>query len=113
VDEHEHEHDTSTTLTVPMMLVGVALAILVIGVVGALIAVVRSVNFNSTISLAYYISGSVIFLVGAFPRGGFSVVRGRTTQRHPTGGGPYAVPTMILGVALIGVGLLIEWTGLF
>jgi hypothetical protein len=49
----------------------------------------------------------VVFLVGSFPTGGFSLLRGRT-RRRPTGGAPFAVPSMLLGVILIGIGVAFD-----
>ena len=82
-------------------------SILVVGAVGAIIAWGRGKGYNSSISLAYYLVGSLVFLIGSFPTGGFSLIRGRS-RRRPTGGGAFAVPSMLLGAALIGIGVVVD-----
>jgi hypothetical protein len=86
---------------------GVLGSIVGVGLIGALIAWARGRGINSSIALAYYFVGSVVFLVGSFPTGGFSLLRGRTPRR-PTGGGPFAIPSMLLGVILIGIGVAFD-----
>jgi hypothetical protein len=82
-------------------------SIVAVGLIGAAIAWARGRGMNSSIALSYYFVGSVVFLVGSFPTGGFSLLRGRTPRR-PTGGGPFAVPSMLLGVILIGIGVAFD-----
>jgi len=94
----------------PMIfVVGTIGSILVVGLVGALVAWIRGRGYNTSIALAYYFVGGIVFLVGSFPTGGFSLTRGRT-RRRPTGGGAFAGPSMLLGTLLIGVGVLIDFT---
>ena len=88
---------------------GVVASVLVVGLIGALIAWLRGRGYNSSVALAYYFVGSVVFLVGSFPTGGFSLMRGKT-RRRPMGGGAFAAPSMLLGVLLIGMGVLIDFT---
>ena len=96
-------------MTPIVFLVGTVGSIVVVGLVGALIAWIRGRGANTSIALAYYFVGGIVFLVGSFPTGGFSLTRGRT-RRRPTGGGAFAGPSMLLGTLLIGVGVLIDFT---
>jgi hypothetical protein len=82
-------------------------SVVAVGLIGAVIAWARGRGINSSIALSYYFVGSVVFLVGSFPTGGFSLIRGRTPRR-PTGGGPFAIPSMLLGVILIGIGVAFD-----
>jgi hypothetical protein len=82
-------------------------SIVAVGLIGAVIAWARGRGINSSIALSYYFVGSVVFLVGSFPSGGFSLMRGRT-RRRPTGGGAFAVPSMLLGAILIGIGVAFD-----
>jgi hypothetical protein len=81
--------------------VAVALALL-----GALIAVATDRDVSSTVAATFYIIGCVLFLVGMFPSGGYSLIRGTTTQRRPMGS--RFEPTLLLGLALIVVGLAVD-----
>jgi hypothetical protein len=105
----EEERESTTGMTPTIFLLGTVGSILVVGLVGALIAFIRGRGANTSIALAYYFVGAVVFLVGSFPTGGFSLARGRT-RRRPTGGGAFAAPSMILGSLLIGVGVLVDVT---
>jgi hypothetical protein len=92
----------------PMIFAAAVLgSVLAVGLIGAVIAWARGRGINSSIALAYYFVGSVVFLVGSFPTGGFSLIRGRTPRR-PTGGGPFALPSMLLGAILIGIGVAFD-----
>jgi hypothetical protein len=82
-------------------------SILVAGLIGATVAWARGRGINSSIAISYYLFGSLVFLVGSFPTGGFSLLRGRTPRR-PTGGGPFAIPSMLLGSILIGIGVAFD-----
>jgi len=90
-----------------IFLASVAGSILVVGAIGAAVAWGRGRGYNSSIALAYYFVGGLVFLVGSFPTGGFSLLRGRS-QRRPTGGGPFAVPSMLLGGTLLGIGVAVD-----
>jgi hypothetical protein len=94
-------------LTPVIFAAGVLGSIVAVGLIGALIAWARGRGINSSIALSYYFVGSVVFLVGSFPTGGFSLMRGRT-RRRPTGGGAFAVPSMLLGAILIGIGVAFD-----
>jgi hypothetical protein len=77
-----------------------------IGTLATLIALISGRNVSSTIALAYYIVGSLLFLIGAFPTGGFSVIRGKSTRRRPMGS--RQEPLFLSGVVLIGLGVLAD-----
>src|SRR5947207_15327047 len=91
-------------ITPALFAAGVVGSIVAVGLIGAVIAWARGRGINSSIALSYYFVGSVVFLVGSFPTGGYSLIRGRTPRR-PTGGGAFAVPSMLLGAILIGIGV--------
>ncbi|MBW8741725.1 MAG: hypothetical protein JF623_03670 [Acidobacteria bacterium] len=103
------ESDHSTGLTPAIFLAGVVGSVVVVGFVGAIVAWARGRGVNGSMALAYYFVGCLVFLVGSFPTGGFSLARGRT-RRRPMGGGAFAGPSMLLGVLLIGVGIAIDLT---
>jgi hypothetical protein len=87
----------------------VALAVAVgVGLLGALIAWAADRNYSSTMALTYYFFGCVLFIVGMFPTGGFSMIRGTITRRKPTGAGPK--PLMLLGIVLIGLGVIADFS---
>jgi hypothetical protein len=94
-------------ITPVIFAVGALGSIVAVGLIGAVIAWARGRGINSSIALSYYFVGSVVFLVGSFPTGGFSLMRGRT-RRRPTGGGAFAVPSMLLGAILIGIGVAFD-----
>jgi hypothetical protein len=79
-----------------------------VGLIGALIAWAADRHFASTMALTYYFVGCILFIVGMFPSGGFSVIRGTITRRKPTGAGPK--PLMLLGLLLIGLGVLADFS---
>lgn len=87
----------------------VALALAVgVGLVGALIALIGDRNYSSTIALTYYLVGCVLFIIGMFPSGGFSMIKGTLTRRKPIGAGPK--PMMLLGLLLIGLGVIADFS---
>ena len=88
------------------LLVAAAVAVGV-GLLGALIAWAADGHLSSTIALTYYFVGSILFIAGMFPTGGFSLIRGTITRRKPTGSGPK--PLMLLGLLLIGLGVLADF----
>ena len=94
-------------ITPAIFAAGVLGSVVAVGLIGATIAWARGRGINSSIALSYYFVGSVLFLVGSFPTGGFSMMRGRT-RRRPTGGGAFAVPSMLLGAILIGLGVTFD-----
>jgi hypothetical protein len=94
----------------PGLIAGVvAGAVLLVGLIGAVAAWIHGGNVSWSMAIAYYFVGGVIFLVGSFPTGGFSLLRGRT-RRRPTGGGAMAAESMLLGALLLGVGVLLDVT---
>jgi len=96
-------------LTAATFAAGALVSVLVVGGVGALVAAIRGRGLNTSMALAYYFVGGIVFLVGSFPTGGFSLARGKT-RRRPMGGGAFAAPSMLLGALLIGAGVLIDFT---
>lgn len=96
-------------MTPVIFVLGTLGSILVVGLVGALVAWIRGRGINTSIALAYYFVGAIVFLVGSFPTGGFSLARGKS-RRRPTGGGAFAAPSMILGALLIGAGVFVDIT---
>jgi hypothetical protein len=105
----EIKREDSDGLTPAIFVGGTLASIVVVGLVGAAIAWARGRSVDSSIALAYYFVGSIVFLVGSFPTGGFSLIRGRT-RRRPIGGGEFAAPSMLLGILLIGVGVAVDLT---
>ena len=94
----------------PALVAGtVAGAVLLVGLLGAVVAWIRGSEVSSSMAIAYYFVGGVVFLVGSFPTGGFSLLRGRT-RRRPTGGGTMAAESMLLGALLLGIGVLLDVT---
>jgi hypothetical protein len=81
-----------------------------LGLLGAIIAVAAGRDISSTVAATYYIIGCVVFLVGMFPSGGYSLLRGTMTRRKPLGS--RFEPTLLLGLALIGLGVLVDITAL-
>ena len=79
-----------------------------VALIGALIAWVADKNFSSSIALTYYLVGCVVFIIGMFPSGGFSMIKGTITRRKPIGAGPK--PLMLLGLLLIGLGVVADFT---
>jgi hypothetical protein len=94
-------------VTVRTFVYVVAGGIVAAGLLGGLLVLLRG-KTNASIALGYYILGSVIVLAGSFPSGGIAGLRARTTQRRPTGATGYALPSMLLGAVLIGVGTLVD-----
>ncbi len=78
----------------------------VVGVLAAVIALATDHGVLAAIAIAYYIVGCLLFLIGTFPTGGFSFLRGTVTQRRPTGfrGEPY----FLFGIVLIGLGVIAD-----
>jgi len=105
----EEPQESTTGLTPAIFAAGTVGSIVLVGLVGALVAWIRGRGIDASVALAYYFVGGIVFLVGSFPTGGFSLARGRT-RRRPTGGGAFAGPSMLLGTLLIGVGVLVDFT---
>jgi hypothetical protein len=101
------EEVRSAAVTARTFVLVAGAAIVVSGLFGGLLALLRG-RTNSSIALGYYILGSIIVLAGSFPSGGIAGLRTKTTQRRPTGASSYALPSLALGVVLIGVGTLVD-----
>jgi hypothetical protein len=76
--------------------------------IGALVAVATGHDIAGGIAGACYLVGAALFLIGMFPTGGFSMIRGTITRRKPTGARQEA--HFIMGLILIGVGDLFDLT---
>ena len=77
-----------------------------VGLLGAIVGWTTGRSVWSMIAAAYYIVGCLLFLIGLFPSGGFSMVRGTLTRRRPTGA--RQEPIFLLGLVLIAVGIVID-----
>lgn len=77
-----------------------------LGVVGAVIALATDRRVSVAIAVAYYIVGTLLFLIGTFPTGGFSLIRGTMTQRRPTGF--RGEPIFLFGLVLIVLGVIAD-----
>jgi hypothetical protein len=93
----------AAALELGMISAGLAVAI---GLLATIIALISGRNVSSTIALAYYVVGSVLFLIGAFPTGGFSVITGKKTRRRPVGS--RQEPVFLSGLVLIALGVLAD-----
>jgi hypothetical protein len=82
--------------------------IVVIGAIGALVALGTGHDIAGGMAGAYYIVGAGLFLVGMFPTGGFSMIRGTITRRKPTGARQEA--HFLMGIVLIVVGVVFDLT---
>jgi hypothetical protein len=83
-------------------------AAVAIGAIGAIVAWATERSVAGGIAGAYYIVGCALFIVGMFPTGGFSMMRGTITRRRPTG--PRQEPFFLIGLVLIGLGVLVDLT---
>lgn len=89
------------------MAVGALAAAIVIGSIGAAIGWASDrVTIATGIAASYYVIGSILFLLGMFPTGGFSMVRGTLTRRRPTGS--RQEPVFLLGIVLIVLGIIVD-----
>ena len=79
-----------------------------IAAVAALVGWATDHSVASAVAAAYYIVGSLLFLIGMFPSGGFSLVRGTITRRRPMGS--RQEPVFLLGLVLIALGVVIDVT---
>jgi hypothetical protein len=93
------------------MAIGTVAGAVALGVLGAIIAWATGHGVSGTIAAVYYIGGSALFLVGMFPSGGYSVIRGTITRRRPMGA--RQEPIFLLGVVLIGLGVVFDLTSPF
>lgn len=86
-------------------LISLALAVGV-GLLATVLALISGHKISSAIALSYYVVGSILFLIGAFPTGGFSVITGKKTRRRPTGS--RQEPIFLSGLILIALGVLAD-----
>lgn len=92
-------------------LIGTTAAAIVIGGIGALVGHAANRGAATGMAAAYYIVGSILFLLGMFPSGGFSVFSGTLTRRRPTGS--RQEPIFLLGIVLIALGVIVDLTNPF
>jgi hypothetical protein len=85
---------------------GTAAAAVAVGLLGAIVAWASGHTVAGGIAGAYYVVGCVLFLVGMFPSGGFSMIRGTITRRRPTGA--RQEPIFLVGLVLIGLGVVVD-----
>ena len=85
-----------------------AAAAVAVGVLGGLVAWATGHDASDGVAGAYYVVGCLLFLVGMFPTGGFSVLRGTITRRRPTGA--RQEPVFLVGLVLIGLGVVADLT---
>jgi hypothetical protein len=78
-----------------------------LGLVAVVIALATDRGVSATIAVAYYIVGSLLFLIGTFPTGGFSLLRGTMTQRKPTG--IRGEPIFLFGLVLLVLGVIADF----
>lgn len=91
--------------------IGIVGAALGLGLLGAIIAWVTGHGVSGTIAAVYYISGTLLFLIGMFPTGGYSMFRGTITRRRPMGA--RQEPVFLLGIVLVALGVLFDLTNPF
>jgi hypothetical protein len=82
--------------------------VVAVGVLGALVAWATGHDIAGGMAGAYYLIGAGLFLIGMFPTGGFSMIRGTITRRKPTGARQEA--HFLMGLVLIAVGVLFDLT---
>jgi hypothetical protein len=82
---------------------GLAVAL---GALAALIALATGHRVAATVAAVYYIAGCLLFVIGMFPTGGFSLLRGTMTRRRPTG--IRGEPIFLFGIVLIGLGVIAD-----
>lgn len=83
-------------------------AAVAVGAIGAIVALATGHDIAGGMAGAYYIVGAGLFIVGMFPTGGFSMIRGTITRRKPTGSRQEA--HFVMGIVLIAVGVLFDLT---
>ena len=79
-----------------------------VGALGAIVAAATGHEVASGMAGAYYLIGTLLFLIGMFPTGGFSMIRGTITRRKPTGS--RQEPVFIIGLVLIVIGVIVDVT---
>jgi hypothetical protein len=83
-------------------------AAIAIGLIGAAVAWGTGHDIAGGIAGAYYLVGAALVLIGMFPTGGFSMIRGTITRRRPTGARQEA--HFVMGLLLIGLGVVFDLT---
>ncbi|MFL5970154.1 MAG: hypothetical protein ACJ74L_11195 [Gaiellaceae bacterium] len=77
-----------------------------VGLLGAVVAWATGHDVAGGIAGAYYVIGCLLFLVGLFPTGGFSMIRGTITRRRPVGA--RQEPVFVIGLVLIALGVAVD-----
>ena len=90
------------------ILIGTIATAVGLGGLAAVIAWATAHSVSGTIAAVYYIVGSILFLVGMFPTGGYSMIRGTITRRRPMGA--RQEPVFLLGLVLVGLGVIADLT---
>jgi len=90
------------------MLLATIVTAIGLGGLAAVIAWATGHGVSGTMAAVYYIVGSLLFLVGMFPTGGYSMIRGTITRRRPMGA--RQEPLFLLGLVLIGLGVVADIT---
>jgi hypothetical protein len=93
------------------MTLGAVATAVALGLLGAIIAWATGHGVSGTMAAVYYISGTLLFLVGMFPTGGYSMIRGTITRRRPIGA--RQEPVFLLGIVLVALGVLFDLTNPF
>ena len=83
-------------------------AAIAVGLLGGTVGWATGRGVWAIMAAAYYIVGCLLFLIGMFPSGGFSMVRGTLTRRRPTGA--RQEPIFLLGLVLIALGIIVDVT---
>ena len=79
-----------------------------VALLGGVVGWATGHSVSGGIAGACYLVGAVLFLIGMFPTGGFSMIRGTITRRKPTGARQEAY--FLMGLLLIAVGVLFDLT---
>ena len=79
-----------------------------VGLLGAIVALATGHDAAAGIAGAFYLVGAALFLLGMFPTGGFSMIRGTLTRRKPTGA--RQEPIFLIGLVLFGLGVVFDLT---
>jgi hypothetical protein len=79
-----------------------------VALLGALVGWATGHSVSGGIAGGCYLVGALLFLVGMFPTGGFSMIRGTITRRKPTGARQEGY--FLMGLLLIAVGVLFDLT---
>ena len=77
-----------------------------LGVIATVIALATDHRVSATIAVVYYVVGTLLFLIGTFPTGGFSLLRGTMTRRRPTGF--RGEPIFLFGIVLFALGVIAD-----